>query len=118
MAQTLPSSQIPRARNARNQFWLEHLRARREQQQSLRAYADENGLSPSSLYRAHSRLKRRGLLSEPKLEGAAPAFVPVRIAPTAPACRVLLPNGVVVEIPPHTASAMCATVLECASRLP
>ena len=35
---------------------------------------------------------------------AAPGFVPVRVAPPAPACRVLLPNCVVVEIPGHTVS--------------
>ena len=65
--------------------------------------------------RARRRLERRGLLSG--REEAAPAFVPVRVAPSAPACRVVLPNGVVVEVPEHTERAMCATVLECASRL-
>ena len=102
--------------SVRDTFWLEHLRAWRAQDQSLRAYAAAQGLSSSSLYRTHSRLRRRGLLSEP--EHTAPTFVPVRIARTAPACRVHLPNGVVVEIPEHTERAMCATVLECASRLP
>ena len=116
MAGTYPDSQIPRARSARQQFWLDHLRAWQTQDTSLRAYAAANGLSSSSLYRAHRRLKRRGLLSGST--EAAPALVPVRVAPPAPACRVLLPNGVVVELPEHTERAMCATVLECASRLP
>ena len=115
MAGTYPDSQIPRARSARQQFWLDHLRAWQAQDTSLRAYAAANGLSSSSLYRAHRRLKRRGLLSGSN--EAAPAFVPVRVASPAPACRVLLPNGVVVEVPEHTERAMCATVLECASRL-
>ena len=116
MAGTSPDSQIPRARSARLQFWLDHLRAWQAQGTSLRAYAAANGLSSSSLYRVRRRLERRGLLSEPG-EVAAPAFVPVRVAASAPACRVLLPNGVVVEVPEHTERAMCATVLECASRL-
>jgi len=115
MAGTYPDSQVPRARSARQQFWLDHLRAWQAQGTSLRAYAAANGLSWSSLYRAHRRLERRGLLSG--LEQTAPAFVPVRVAVPAPACRVLLPNAVVVEVPEHTERAMCATVLECASRL-
>ena len=115
MAGTYPDSQVPRARSARQQFWLDHLRAWQAQGTSLRAYAAANGLSSSSLYRARRRLERRGLLSES--EEATTTFVPVRVAPSVPACRVLLPNGVVVEVPEHTERAMCAMVLECASRL-
>ena len=115
MAGTYPDSQVPRARSARQQFWLDHLRAWQVQGTSLRAYAAASGLSSSSLYRARRRLERRGLLSESN--EAAPAFVPVRVTPPAPACRVLLPNGVVVEIPEHTERATCAAVLETASRL-
>ena len=83
MAGTYPDSQILRTR-ARQQFWLDHLRAWQAQDTSLRAYAAANGLASSSLYRAHRRLKRRGLLS--RSNEAAPAFVPVRVAPPAPAC--------------------------------
>ena len=115
MAGTYPDTQVPRARSTRQQFWLEHLRAWQTQGTSLRAYAAANGLSSSSLYRARRRLERRGVLSESN--EAAPAFVPVRVALSAPACRALLPNGVVVEVPEQTERAMCATVLECASRL-
>ena len=75
MAGTYPDSQIPRARNS---GWT-ILRAWRAQDTSLRAYAAANGLSSSSLYRARRRRKRRGLLSEP--EEAAPAFMPVLVAP-------------------------------------
>ena len=115
MAATYPDSQVPRARSARQQFWLDHLRAWQAQGTSLRAYAAANGLSSSSLYRARRRLESRGVLSES--EEAAATFVPVRVAAPAPACRVLLPNGVVVEVPEHTERALCTTVLECASRL-
>ena len=108
MAGTYPDALAPRARSARQRFWLDHLPAWQTQGTSLRAYAAANGLSSSSLYRARRRLERRGLLSESTK--AAPAFVPVRVAPPAPACRVLLPNGVVVEVPEHTERAMCATV--------
>ena len=115
MAGTYPDSQVPRARSARQQFWLDHLRAWQAQGTPLRAYAAANGLSSSSLYRARRRLERRGLLSGS--EDAPATFVPVRVTAAAPSCRVLLPNGVVVEVPEHTERAMCATVLECASRL-
>ena len=113
MAQTSPKTTIPRTKGARDQFWLDQLRALREQDQPLSAYAEAHGPSPGSLYRARARLRRRGLLSEP--EFTAQAFVPVRITPVGAACRVHLPNGVVVEL---TERAMCATVLECASAVP
>ena len=96
MAQTLPKTTIPRTKGAREQFWLDHLRALREQDQPLSAYAEAHGLSPGLLYRAWARLRRRGLVSEPAF--TAPAFVPVCIAPPGAACRVHLPNGGVVEI--------------------
>ena len=86
MAGTYPDSQVPRARSARQQFRLDHLRAWQAQGTSLRAYAAANGLSSSSLYQTCRRLERRGLLSEST--EAAPVFVPVRVAPSA--CRVLL----------------------------
>ena len=55
MAGTFPDSQVPRARSARQQFWLDHLRAWQAQGTSLRAYTAANGLSSSSLYRARRR---------------------------------------------------------------
>ena len=84
MAQTLPKGSIPRTKSARDQFWLNHLRALHEQDQPLSAYAQAHGLSPGSLYRARTRLRGRALVSEPEL--TAPAFVPVRIAPPSAAC--------------------------------
>ena len=66
MAQTLPKTTIPRTKGAREQFWVDHLRALREQDQPLSAYAQAHGLSPGLLYRARSRLRRRALVSEPE----------------------------------------------------
>ena len=118
MARTIPA---PNAQpKARDPFWLDHLRACREQGQTLKAYAHAQGLSVSTLYSVRSALKRRGVLTEPACtsspRGPAPTFVPVRIPPPG-AFRVHLPNGVVVEVPVHAESAACATVLDCASRL-
>ena len=111
MAQATSRSARPRPRE---QFWLDHLRAARQQGQTLKAYAQAHGLSVGALYTARSTLKRRGVLSEP---AAAPTLVPVRIAPPGAAFRVHLPNGVVVEVASHAESATCAAVLGCASRL-
>ena len=57
LAQTLPKGSIPRTKSARDQFWLNHLRALHEQDQPLSAYAQAHGLSPGSLYRARARLE-------------------------------------------------------------
>ena len=77
MAQTSPKTTIPGTKGTREQFWLAHLRALREQDQPLSAYAEAHGLMLGSLYRARAMLRRRGLVSEP--EFTAPAFVPVRM---------------------------------------
>ena len=122
MARTIPAPNAPP--KARDQFWLDHLRACREQGQTLKAYARAQGLSVSSLYGARSALKRRGVLTEPARASSprgpaptVPTFVPVRIPTAGAAFRVHLPNGVVVEVPVHAEGAACATVLDCASRL-
>ena len=72
MAQTLPKTTIPRTKGARDQFWLDHLRVLREQDQPLSAYAEAHGLSPGSLYRARARLRRLGLVSEPEYHQCCP----------------------------------------------
>ena len=57
MARTIPT---PNAQpKAREQFWLDHLRACRERGQTLKAYAYAQGLSVSTLYSARSALRRR-----------------------------------------------------------
>ena len=108
----------PRARlTERQHFWLDPLRVCREQGQTLKGDAQAHGLSSvSGLYTAHSTLEHLGLLNEPG--ASAPRFVPMCIAAPSAACRVHLPNIVVVEVPTHAEGTVCATVLECASRLP
>ena len=99
---------------ARQQFWVEHLRACAARGQALSAYAAEEGLSIGALYEVKSRLRRRGLWPVP-----GPRFVRVQAAsaPTAVApalYRVSLPNGVVVE----SAGGDLSAVLSAAARLP
>ena len=62
MAGTYPDPKIARTTSARQQSSLDYVHAERAQDTSLRACAAANGLSSSSLDRAHRRLKRRGLL--------------------------------------------------------
>ncbi len=85
------------ARTPRQRFWLEHLKACREQGLSLKAYARNHNLSVSALYTANSALKRRATSIAPNTP--APKLVPVRLASGPSMIRVLLPNGVVVELP-------------------
>jgi hypothetical protein len=48
---------------------------------------------------------------------AAPKLLPVHIARGAPMFRVLLPNGVVVEVPEYADGPCCRELLACASAL-
>ena len=103
-------------RTARQRFWLEHLNACREQGVSLKDYARAHDLSVVALYAAKSALKRRGTSTPPAVP--APKLVPVRLAPAASMVRVLLPNGVVVELPESIDPQRCQALLAGASALP
>ncbi len=111
-------SSAPEAHTPRQRFWLEHLEACRAQGGSLKAYALAHDLSPGALYAAKSDLMRRGALSASTLPVPAPRLLPVHIARGAPMFRVLLPNGVVVEVPQHADGQCCRELLACASALP
>ncbi len=104
------------ARTPRQRFWLEHLEACREQGLSLKAYARAHNLSLTALYAAKASLKRRGTSAEPSKP--APKLVPVRVAPGASMIRVLLPNGVVVELPESIDPKRCQALLASAIALP
>jgi hypothetical protein len=111
-------SSRPEAHTPRQRFWLEHLEACRTQGGSLKAYALAHDLSPGALYAAKSELKRRGALPASTLPVPVPRLLPVHIARGAPMFRVLLPNGVVVEVPQHADGPCCRELLGCASALP
>ena len=94
----------------RQQFWLGHLDACREQRMSLKAYAQAHDLSVSALYAARASLKRRGAAVRSR---PAATLVPVRLspAPAATLVRVLLPNGVAVEVPETIDPERCRALL-------
>jgi hypothetical protein len=108
----------PETHTPRQRFWLEHLEICRAQGGSLKAYTLAHDLSPGALYAAKSDLKRRGALSASTLPVPAPRLLPVHIARGAPVFRVLLPNGVVVEVPEHADGQCCRDLLACAGALP
>lgn len=103
----------------RQRFWLEHLEACREQRMSLKAYAREHDLSVSALYAAKALLKRRGATGGADQTRPAATLVPVRLSPTPAVAlvRVLLPNGVVVEVPETIEPARCRALLASAGAL-
>jgi hypothetical protein len=110
---------------SRQREWLAHLQAWREQGGSLKAYALAHGLSLSGLYGARRVLTQRGLWQPPRRRevlarpGAA-KLVPVRVASMSAAVsmfRVLLPNGVVVEVPEQAEPARCRALLACLSEV-
>ena len=103
-------------RTPRQRFWLEHLKACREQGLSRKAYARAHDLSVSALYTANSALKRQALSTE--RAAPAPKLVPVRLAPAPAMVRVLLANGVVVELPESIDPERGRALLAGASALP
>ena len=84
----------------RQRFWLMHLRVCEKSGLTMRAYAEQHGLSVSSLYEAKRRLRERCVVETG--ESKALTFVRVESArstpPPARPCRVCLPNGVTVEL--------------------
>jgi transposase-like protein len=73
----------------RRQFWQRHLRRCREQGTTLKAYAEQEGLTLSVLYRWSRRLKREAATASP--------FSQVVIAPAPAQYRLSFPNGLVLE---------------------
>lgn len=91
----------------RQREWLEHLRACKSENATIRGYARRRGLAEQSMYQAASALRKRGLLTAAPAATKGPVgrrrsakFVEVGAAraeiPLA-SWRARLPNGVVVE---------------------
>ena len=77
------------AEESRRQFWQRHLRRCREQGTTLKAYAEQEGLTLSVLYRWSRRLKREAATASP--------FSQVVIAAAPAQYRLSFPNGLVLE---------------------
>lgn len=97
--------------------WLAHLHAWRQQGGSIKAYAAAHELSLSALYTARRVLAQRGVWKRQPDQAphtGAPKLSPVRLASIAsapPMFRVVLPTGVVVEVPEQADLARCRALL-------
>lgn len=116
-------SSTNRALTTRQREWLSHLEAWRAQGGSLKAYALAHGLSQSALYAARRVLTQRGIWQgrhrESRAHPAAPKLVPIRVRAMAPAMfRVLLPNGIVIEVPEQADPARCQALVAGLSEAP
>ena len=98
------------------QQWLTHIQQAEARQQSVTAYARENGLDADAMHRWRSKLKRLGVVV-----GATSSAVFVRaevkssplasISANSPMLRIALSNGIVLEMA-HSASSLADVVRE------
>ena len=103
----------------RQQRLLDHLRRCESREQSLKAYAESEGLKVGDLYSAKQELARKGVLLNQTPRGR---FVRARMAagtepPNTVLCRVRLPNGCVVEFGCAEEGSALQAVLEAAGRV-
>ncbi len=87
---------------ARQREWRGHLRAAARSGETIRAYAKRHGLSEQALYQAARVLRQRGVQPAGRARWEKPRPTFVRVSPAvssygAPAWRVRLANGVVLE---------------------
>lgn len=91
--------------NERQRYWLEHVEACARSGQTMRAYAESQGLSVQTLYSWKQQLRQSGALAPasrtPVSTGTSPRFQRLEVIPGVDAthCRIELPNGVVVNWP-------------------
>lgn len=89
------------ALTAKQQTWLEHVRAADTSGGSILAYAAENGLTAKALYAWKTRLIRLGAYSPEKISDFTPVeaanLPPPAVVSEQPRCRVVLPTGTQIE---------------------
>ena len=90
----------------RQRHWLKHIRAAERKDEPLTVYAEQQGLSVSSLYEAKRHLRKAGVLAvaraPKKPERVTPEFVSVSVrepvrSVNGSALRVRLSSGVMLE---------------------
>lgn len=103
----------------RDRFWLRHLERQRSGSVDSKRYAAREGLSVNALYQARKHLVARGVWpASPR----RPAFTRVTLgaplgpAGVAPACRLRLASGAVIEWREAPGAAQLAELLESAAR--
>ena len=98
---------MPSTLTKKQQFWLDHVRACDQSDQSMRAYARANGLKVAEFYSWKAVLRRKGVVGEDK---PAAVFRKADIVDDRyPGhCRVMLPSGVALEVEAGTEPAWVA----------
>jgi len=90
----------------RQRHWLKHIRAAERKDEPLTVYAEQRGLSVSSLYEAKRHLRKAGVIAAAsgrrKPERVTPTFVPVSVQEPVPSAkanvlRVRLSSGAMLE---------------------
>ena len=79
----------------RQRYWRDHIHAAHNSNGTLVDYAKTNDLKVKDLYAWKTLLSQRGLLDAPRKSFVA--IVPEQHRP-ADLCRVLFPNGIVLEL--------------------
>jgi len=81
------------------QFWLNHVRACDESSQSMRAYADANGLKAPEFYSWKATLRRKGVLGDSK-PASTLLFRKAKIVDSRSfgRCRITLPGGIALDV--------------------
>jgi hypothetical protein len=90
----------------RERFWREAVAGHKKSGMSVRAFCVERGLSEPSFYAWRRELTLRG--RAPRTPAAT--FVPVQVVADS-LVEVVLPNGVVVRVPPATDAATVARLV-------
>jgi len=98
------------------QQWLTHLQRAEARQQSVAEYARENGLDADAMHRWRSQLKQRGVVvastqSANFVRAEVKSLPPVSLSTNAPMLRVVLSNGIVLEVA-HSASSLADVIRE------
>jgi len=116
------ASGVSKPLTAGQQIWLMHLKRCEAQGVSSVAYALEHGLSVRALYGARKELTQRGVFhtggaAAPMASQAPVTLVPVQLRSPTPArvavgmFRVVLPNGLVIEVAEAGEPARCQALV-------
>ena len=95
----------------KQRFWLEHVKACSESDQSMREYAKIHELDPGAFYSAKSVLRQKGVI-ESATSGKQPLFKKARVADRSLGrCRLVLSTGAALEFDAGTDPAWVAQLV-------
>ena len=98
----------------RQRYWFNHIQQSQKSGQSLRAYAKANELNHNSLYTAHSKLKRKGIITSKKSPLKFQQLTVQRVSLPS-TVKITSPNGFIIEV--HAESSSLQPLLEMVSAI-